>query len=46
MSTKKKYDGKRPATIELDNQGRPIPVNLELNKHLVEHMDPLETNDV
>ena len=46
MSTKKKYDGKRPAIKELDNQGRPIPYNLELNKDLVEHLDPLETNDV
>ena len=46
MSTKKKYDGKRQAIVELDNHGRPIPINLELNKDLVEHIDPLETNEL
>ena len=46
MSTKKKYDGKRQAIVELDNHGRPIPINLELNIDLVEHIDPNETNEL
>jgi hypothetical protein len=31
---KKKYDGKSKHVPDLDNHGRPIPFNLELNKDL------------
>ena len=43
---KKKYDGKSKHVPELDNHGRPIPFNLELNKDLEEHIDPVETGEL
>ena len=43
MNCRKKYDGKKPAT--LDDDGRPIPKNLELNSELEKYVDPSETKE-
>ena len=46
MSFKKKYAGKRQPAKNLDREGRIIPSNVELNKDLEEHVNPLETNEI
>ena len=35
----------QPPTVQLDNLGKLIPMNLELNTDLCAHVNPLETNE-